>query len=142
MRQAVDRRAHFTPSGVILVVTLSIAAGGCISLMQYRRLTASVDAVQAVCTGSARNVKDGWGHDLVVLNDSRGLMVVSMGKDGVLDRPIDEYWQPANCGVTVSDDADIVCVNGKLRQWPELARAAHERLLPRDCESRTRSNGD
>ena len=119
----------------ILVATLVCCGAACVSVVQYDRVENSVDAVQAACTSDTAPKKDGWGNDLIIIeNDPRGVMVVSMGRDRSLDRPLKEYWDPSTCGMTRSLDADVVCVAGKLRRWPELSRGDLERMLPKDCD--------
>ena len=121
------------------IVIVGIMGGtACVSAMQFRRMKASLETVQEVCTDAQPTVrKDGWGFDIIVLRDPiEGTLVVSPGRDNTLDRPIEEYWDPTSCDMTTSLDADIVCVNGRLRQWPELNPKAIRRLvrLPFDCE--------
>lgn len=119
----------------IALTALAVTTGGCVSLVQYNNLTSSVEAVQAVCTGQEPDGYDGYGESLHVQRDEvRGVLVVSGGRNRSLERPLEAYWTPSLCGETDTDEDDIVCVNGKMRRWPVLAKAAHDKLLPRDCD--------
>lgn len=111
------------------------AASGCGGVSDERKLSDSVDAVQAVCQGAESPLEDGWGHDLIVVEDARGLMVISVGQSGSLDRPLEQYRDQSVCGATSSPDADIVCINGTLLQWPELPEADRSKLLPQPCDA-------
>ncbi len=71
--------------------------------------------------GSLANVqlRDGWGHAVLYWTDGTRFVLVSPGKDGTLDRPIEPGSAPIGEGETTSFDADLVLENGEFVQWPE-----------------------
>ena len=128
-----------------LVSASIVTVLGCVSAVQVSRQKESLEAVQLACEqkdGRART--DGWGAALIIHSDpSRGTLVASLGRDKTADRPLEEYWDPSVCNMAASLDADIVCVNGRMRQWPELNVNAQRRLLklPLECDPYAVSGG-
>lgn len=117
----------------LLLMAALLTDVSCVSVLQSNRQKESLEAVEIACDQSNPEVvRDGWGTDLVIrTDDSLGVLVVSLGGDKKPDRPIEEYWNPRVCGMTSAIERDIVCVNGRMRQWPEFQ---HERVrLPFDC---------
>jgi general secretion pathway protein G len=55
---------------------------------------------------------DGWGNDFIVQSSPREYVLLSTGRDGLLDES-----EPA--GATNTYDSDIVFSNGSFVQWPE-----------------------
>jgi len=128
---------HFSRASMLSGLAVVVLGGlGCVGLHDDRNQERSLEAVQAVCVqADPTTVKDGWGADLVIRTDgSLGVLVISLGRDGKPDRPIAEYWDPRICGMTSALDKDIVCVNGRMRRWPEFNKELVR--LPFDCEMR------
>lgn len=59
---------------------------------------------------------DGWGHPLLFLSDGESYVIVSPGKDGIVDR---DWSDGIDFGASTSFNADIVMANGQFIAWPE-----------------------
>lgn len=67
--------------------------------------------------------KDVWGHEILYWSDGSSYVIVSVGSDGVLDKP---YVSAAGLvddssftGAIDNTDADIIFANGQFVQWLE-----------------------
>ncbi len=109
------------PVALMFVGQLIIGCCFCESAFNSKAVSESTELVQEVCSGRLDMPQsDAWGHLLQVRRgENDGIIVLSFGADGRLDRPIDEYWEIGSCGLARFPEGDIVCVNQKLRRWPE-----------------------
>ena len=68
-------------------------------------------------------VKDPWGNEILYWSDQTEYIVLSMGADGVLDRPyeIKPGWlkREAFAGEYSNPDTDMVFCDGQFVQWPD-----------------------
>jgi hypothetical protein len=68
-------------------------------------------------------VKDPWGNEILYWSDQSEYVVLSMGADGVLDRPyeIKPGWLDSEefAGEYRDPDTDMVFANGQFVQWPD-----------------------
>lgn len=68
-------------------------------------------------------VKDPWGNEILYWSDQYEYILLSMGADGVLDRPYEirpGWLEPGAFARGYSDpNTDMVFANGQFVQWPE-----------------------